>query len=133
VDSNALLGNVDYAYKFSFWDGACLPVGLGLSLILNGIFLARHINNDQVLTLPDVYAKRYGPLVEILVSLATITSFLFLLAGNFVGMSNIISYVWGIDFEAAVWITAFIVWAYTVSGGAFSVACEFTVLLLFCC
>jgi Na+/proline symporter len=78
VDSNALLGNVDYAYKFSFWDGACLPVGLGLSLILNGIFLARHINNDQVLTLPDVYAKRYGPLVEILVSLATITSFLFL-------------------------------------------------------
>lgn len=23
VDSNALLGNVDLAYKFQFWDGAC--------------------------------------------------------------------------------------------------------------
>ena len=85
LDSNALLGNVDLSYKFHFWDGAVLPVGLGLSLILNGIFLARHVNNDNVLTLPDIYAKRYGKTVEILISCVTITSFLFLLAGNLVG------------------------------------------------
>ena len=85
LDSNALLGNVDLSYKFHFWDGAVLPVGLGLSLILNGIFFARHVNNDNVLTLPDIYAKRYGKTVEILLSCVTITSFLFLLAGNLVG------------------------------------------------
>lgn len=28
----------------SFWDGAVLPMGLGLSLVINGLFIARHIN-----------------------------------------------------------------------------------------
>jgi solute:Na+ symporter, SSS family len=81
-----------------------------------------------VLTLPDVYAKRYGPLVEVLVSLATLMSFLFLLAGNFYGMGKVVSYVWGIEEQAAVWISALIVWSYTISGGAYSVACKYTYL-----
>jgi Sodium:solute symporter family len=86
IDSNALLGNADLAYKYSFWDGAVLPIGLGLSLIINGCTLAPKINCDfdGVLTLPDIYAKRYGRLVEILVSCATLISFMMLLAGNLV-------------------------------------------------
>ena len=28
IDSNALLGNVDLSYKFSFWDGASFLVGI---------------------------------------------------------------------------------------------------------
>eukprot|EP00984_Skeletonema_dohrnii_P033250 scaffold29187_cov59-Skeletonema_dohrnii-CCMP3373.AAC.1 len=64
IDSNAILGNVDLSYKFHFYDGAVLPIGLGLSLILNGVFLASKINKDGALTLPDVYAKRYGKVVE---------------------------------------------------------------------
>lgn len=28
----------------SYWDGAVLPMGLGLSLVINGLFIARHIN-----------------------------------------------------------------------------------------
>lgn len=85
VDSNALLGNVDLSYKYQFFDGAVIPIGLGLSLILNGIFLAHKINGESALTLPDVLAKRYGKVVEVLVSCTTITSFLMLLAGNLVG------------------------------------------------
>ena len=86
IDSNAILGNADLSYKFHFYDGAVLPIGLGLSLILNGLFLARHINNEtDVLTLPDILAKRYGKVPEILVSIATIVSFMMLLAGNLVG------------------------------------------------
>lgn len=103
-------------------DGAVIPIGLGLSLIVNGLFLAHHINNELVLTLPDVLARRYGKVVETLVSLTCITSFLFLLAGNFLGMGNIVAYVWTIDVEAGIWVTAAIVWVYTVSGGLFSVA-----------
>ena len=56
IDSNAILGNADLAYKYHFFDGACLPIGLGLSLILNGIFLAGKINADGALTLPDVFS-----------------------------------------------------------------------------
>jgi hypothetical protein len=46
-----LLGNVDLSYKYSFYDGAVFPVGLGLSLILNGIVFARKINSmNNILT-----------------------------------------------------------------------------------
>jgi len=60
LDINSLLGNVDLAYKYGFWDGAVIPIGLGSSLVLNGLFLAHHVRNDMALTLPDVFAKRYG-------------------------------------------------------------------------
>lgn len=106
VDSNSLLGNIDLSYKFSFYDGAVIPIGLGLSLLLNGAFLAHHINLEKALTLPDVLSRRYGKTVELLVSLITITSFLMLLAGNLVGMSVITSYLWGISKSGGVWLAA---------------------------
>lgn len=105
------------------YQGAVIPIGLGLSLILNGIFLARHINSDtNILTLPDVLAKRFGKVTETIVGLVSITSFLMLLAGNLVGMGFILSYVWGIKETVGIWVTAVIVWTYTVTGGLFSVA-----------
>jgi Na+/proline symporter len=123
IDSNSTLGNVDLSYKFAFYDGVVLPIGLGCSLILNGLFLARHINAERnVLTLVDVYAKRYGKLVEVMVSCASIVSFMMLLAGNLVGMGVVLAYVYGISTNAGVWTSASLVWGYTVSGGLFSVA-----------
>jgi Na+/proline symporter len=123
IDSNMLLGNVDLSYKYSFYDGAIFPVGLGLSLILNSIIFARRINSmNNILTLPDVLAVRYGKGVEVLVSLITITSFMMLLAGNLVGMGFVTSYVWGTSQTLGIWVSAYIVWAYTVGGGLFSIA-----------
>lgn len=122
IDSNALLGNVDLSYKFHFYDGAVIPIGLGFSLILNAVFLAGRINRERLLTLPDLFAKRYGRTVEVLVSLATSVSFLFLLAGNLVGMSLILSYLLQVSPSAAVWISTALVWAYTACGGLLSVA-----------
>lgn len=122
VDSNALLGNADLSYKFHFYDGAVLPIGLGLSLILNGLFLAHHVNNELVLTLPDIYGKRYGVATEIAASLCTCVSFLCLLAGNLVGMGAIVGYLFGVTDAGAVFISGLICLAYVASGGLFSVA-----------
>lgn len=122
IDSNALLGNADLSYKYHFWDGAVLPIGLGLSLILNGLFLAHHVNNEMVLTLPDIYAKRYGVAGELAASVCTCVSFLCLLAGNLVGMGAIVGYIFGVTDTAAVFISGFICLAYVASGGLFSVA-----------
>lgn len=122
IDSNAILGAATLSYKYHFWDGAVLPIGLGLSLILNAIFLARKINEDNALTLPDVFGKRYGKLVEVMASICTIISFLCLLAGNLVGMGAIISYLLSISQEGAIWLSVSIVWVYTVAGGLYSVA-----------
>jgi Na+/pantothenate symporter len=85
LDSNALLGNVDFSYKYHFWDGMVFPLGLGLSLVINGFTLAPKVHAENVLTLPDIFAKRYGSLVELCISVICIISFLFLLAGNLVG------------------------------------------------
>eukprot|EP00898_Chlorokybus_atmophyticus_P001194 jgi/Chlat1/2075/Chrsp17S02772 len=34
LDSNATLGSVQYAYRYQYFDGAVIPIGLGLSLFL---------------------------------------------------------------------------------------------------
>ena len=34
LDASSALGNLDLAYKYHFWDGAALPIGLALSLFL---------------------------------------------------------------------------------------------------
>lgn len=57
-----------------------------------------------------------------MVSIVTIISFMMLLAGNLVGMGVILAYVWGIEQAAGIWTSATIVWAYTITGGLFSVA-----------
>jgi Na+/proline symporter len=80
-------------------------MGLGLSLFNNAIWLARHINHDYALTLPDVLSKRYGKVVEILVSIFCCTSFLCLLAGNLVGMGAVLSYLVNISQEGAIWVS----------------------------
>jgi Na+/proline symporter len=122
IDSNVLLGNADASYKYSFWDGAVLPIGVGLSLILNAVLLAHRINAEGALTLPDVLARRYGKTVEVIVSLSSVLSFIMLLAGNLVGLGNICSYLWGISTKTAISIVASIIWSYTISGGMFSAA-----------
>jgi len=123
IDSNAILGNVTNSYRFHFFDGVVLPIGLGSSLIMNGLFLAPHLNREEnVLTLPDVLAKRYGKIPEVMISICTIISFMMLLAGNLVGMGTVLGYVYDMSTASGIWMACGIVWAYTITGGLFSVA-----------
>ena len=100
----------------------CLPLGLALSLFLNAVFLARHINNSNALTLPEIYAQTYGPATEVLVSIISCCSFVALLAGNLVGMSVIFGYVYNLSLIPSVFISGAIMLVYTLCGGLFSVA-----------
>lgn len=126
-DASAALGNVDLGYKYHWWDGAALPIGLGLSLIFNGLFLARHINTisaeEGMITLPDLFRLRFGYGAELLASLVTLISFLFLLAGNLVGAGKILGFLLSVDSPIlGIWIAAILIWLYTIAGGLFSVA-----------
>ena len=123
IESGGLLGNVSLSYKFHFWDGVVIPIGIGFSLLINALFFAAKLNAESnVLTLPDVYAKNYGKVVEVLASLICIVSFIILLAANLSGLGQICGYLWDIPTRAGIWMAAIIVWSYTISGGLFSVA-----------
>ncbi|CAM9703494.1 unnamed protein product [Ascophyllum nodosum] len=97
-------------------------MGLGLSLVINGVFIARYINKAHCLTLPDFYGKAFGPAVEVLVSLLTCISFICLLAGNLVGLSTIIRFLFGGNLATSVFIAGIITMIYTGAGGLLSVA-----------
>jgi Na+/proline symporter len=101
---------------------AVIPIGLSLSLFINGIFLAPLVHDDEVWTLVDVFAKRYGKTVEIMISSCSILSFIMLLAGNLVGAGRVLAYVWSVPESMGIWLSAAFVWLYTYCGGLISVA-----------
>lgn len=121
-DSNASLGNSAFAFADGFWAGAILPLGLATALFLTGKFFAEPLNKMNLLTLPDYYNMRYGRLVEFLVSILTVISFVILLAGNLAGIGILFQYILGVPYALAVTLMAALILAYTMAGGLFSVA-----------
>ncbi|EOD41976.1 hypothetical protein EMIHUDRAFT_194620 [Emiliania huxleyi CCMP1516] len=111
-------GNVDLAYNYHFWDGFALPFGIGWSLVLVGIFFAKPLNDMKLLTLPDVFGRRFGPASEVAFGVFAIVSFICLFGSNLV-----IAYVFGLGSPyAGICIAGCTVWVYTVAGGMLSVA-----------
>jgi Sodium:solute symporter family len=132
IDPSSTLGNAEWAYKTSFFDGAAVPIGGAISLVLNGLLLASYVNKEQVLTLPDVLARRYGPVVETVVSTFAVVTLLMLIAGNLERCAKIVSYLWNTSLVASLWIVALCIWLITVSGGLVSATSTSVVQGLFC-
>ncbi|MCF7551276.1 hypothetical protein [Pseudonocardia sp. WMMC193] len=120
VDSNATLGNTDLSAGFGFWAGASLPLGLGLCLLLTGVFFAKRMNAMGLLSLPDFYRIKYGRGVELASSVLMIFSFCILLAGNLVAGGFLFERFLGTSYTAGVLIIVGVVLAYTITGGMFS-------------
>jgi SSS family solute:Na+ symporter len=122
IDGNSSLGNVSLVYQFGFWSGAVIPIGLGICLLLTGLFYGKRLNKMAMLTLPDFYYRRFGNGAEGISSILMTISFIVLVAGNFAASGFILSTVLQIDFFWAMLITSIIVLVYTFAGGLFSSA-----------
>jgi len=122
IDGNSSLGNVSLVYQFGFWSGAVIPIGLGICLLLTGLFYGKRLNKMAMLTLPDFYYRRFGNGAEGISSVLMTISFIVLVAGNFAASGFILSTVLQIDFFWAMLITSIIVLVYTFAGGLFSSA-----------
>jgi SSS family solute:Na+ symporter len=120
VDSNATLGNTDLSSHFGFWAGVSLPLGLGICLLLTGIFFAKRMNAMGLLSLPDFYRIRYGRGVEITASILMIFSFCILLAGNLVAGGFLFERFLGTSYPVGVLLIVAVVLTYTITGGMFS-------------
>jgi solute:Na+ symporter, SSS family len=120
VDSNATLGNTDLTYSLGFWAGASLPLGLGLCLLVTGIFFAKRMNAMKLLSLPDFYRIKYGRGVELSSSILMIFSFSLLLAGNLVAGGFLFERFLGTPYWLGVLLIVAVVLSYTLTGGMFS-------------
>ena len=122
IDGNSSLGNVALVYDFGFWAGAVIPIGLGICLLMTGLFYGKILNKMSMFTLPDFYFRRYGNGAEGISGVLMIISFTVLVAGNFAASGFILETVFGISYLWAILIAAVIVLAYTFAGGLFSSA-----------
>lgn len=120
VDGNATLGAVSVMYTGSVWAGPMISVGLALSLVIVGRFLASPLNDMNLLTLPDFFARRYGKQTELLVSIVTIVSFIILIAGNLSAVAWVLSVVSGSSYLTALVTATAVILAYTIAGGLYS-------------
>jgi SSS family solute:Na+ symporter len=120
VDSNATVGNTDLTATFGFWSGASLAIGLAISLLLAGLFLAKPMNAMKLFTLGDYFRTRYDRKVEIIASVIMIFAFTILLAGNLVACGFLLERFAGIPYALGVILAVTLVLAYTVAGGLFS-------------
>lgn len=121
IESGGTYGNANLSYSAGFWAGALLPVGVGVSLLLIGLFYAEPLNKMKLLTLPDFYFRRFGRLVELLASAMTVFGFVILLAANIAGIGIILNFVFGVNETYAIIGIAFVVMIYTMAGGLFAV------------
>jgi solute:Na+ symporter, SSS family len=117
VDTNATLGNTDLSSEFGFWAGAALPLGLGLCLLITGLFFAKPMNRMGLTTLPDYYRLRFGRPVEVTSSVLMMLAFAILVAGNLVAGGFLFEYFVGFPYWLGVVLIAGIVLLYTGAGG----------------
>jgi SSS family solute:Na+ symporter len=120
VDGNATLGAVSLTYTASVWTGFLISLGLALSLVVVGWFLASPLNEMNLLTLPDFFYRRYGKHTELLVSLLTTVSFIVLIAGNLSAVAWVLSVVSNGDYAWALVIATLVIVSYTIAGGLYS-------------
>lgn len=120
VDSNATVGNMDLASSSGFWAGSLLAIGLGIALLLSGIFIAKPMNKLGLFSLGDFFRLKYGHKFEVLASCVMTMAYIILLAGNLVAIGDLFQYFLGIPYVAGLFIMAGLVLLYTLCGGLLS-------------
>ena len=120
IDGNATLGNTSLTYSTGFWAGAAIPIGLAVSLLIVGRFLAGPLNKMDLLTLPEFFYRRYGRTAELLASVLTIICFIVVVAGNLSAVAWILSVVSGFSYGQCLLIGTGVILLYTVAGGLYA-------------
>jgi solute:Na+ symporter, SSS family len=120
VDGNATLGNVSLVWSSNVWGGLLIPLGLAVSLVLVGKYLAAPLNEMDLMTLPEFFYRRYSKKTELLVSVITMVCFTVLIAGNLSAVAWILSVVSGMSYGQALVIGTAVILAYTMAGGLYS-------------
>ncbi|MCL1886743.1 MAG: sodium:solute symporter family protein [Betaproteobacteria bacterium] len=100
------------------------PFGAGLCLMLVGIVLAKRLYRMNLMTIGDYYRNRFGRVVEVMVTLCIVVSYLGWVAAQIKALGLVFNVVSGgyISMNVGMIIGAVSVLIYTLMGGMWSVA-----------
>ncbi len=98
------------------------PWGYGLSLIIGGLWFAPIMRRRGFTTMLDPLEDRFGRPAAAILSLPALTGEIFWTAAILTALGTTFRTILGIDFRAAILLSAAVAIAYTVAGGLWAVA-----------
>ncbi len=97
------------------------PIGAGLCLILAGFLVAGPMWREKLLTVPDLFRKRFGRAAEVLAAIIMVPSYFGWIAAQFVALAGMARLFFGIDPVIGLVAVAILGTGYTLLGGMWSV------------
>lgn len=97
------------------------PVGAGACLLLAGLFVAGPMWRMQLLTVPDLFRRKFGPAAELISSLILVPSYFGWIAAQFTALAEVLHLFFGIPLDSGLAIVAVVGTGYTLMGGMWSV------------
>lgn len=122
VDGGYLLGTAEGVFKGSVALGAQGGLCFGISLILGGLLFAKRMRALEYTTLIDPFEARFGRKWAAVLFIPAMLGEVFWSAELLVAIGSTVGVMTGIPLGVSILLSAFVVTAYTILGGMWSVA-----------
>lgn len=124
MSSWLLMGLPGVAYLSGVCDAAWTAIGLGIGTYLNWLFVARRLRrysaNINAFTVPSFYSKRFHDDKNILNAICALVIVIFFIpytASGFAACGKLFNSLFGVDYMAAMVVSAIVIVGYTIMGG----------------
>lgn len=97
------------------------PLGAGFCLLLTGLLIAGPMWREKLLTVPDLFRKRFGRAAELMAAFVMVPSYFGWIAAQFVALAGMANLFFGIDPFVGLALVGAIGTGYTLIGGMWSV------------
>ncbi|MBU0579858.1 MAG: sodium:solute symporter family protein, partial [Candidatus Margulisbacteria bacterium] len=115
------MGTAGMAFKKGLLGVISDPFAAGVSLILAGLFYVALLRRMKLLTITDIFGKRYSKGTEIFASILMVPVYIGWLGSQMVAMGYVLNVITGIDPVVGIVLGALIVLIYTYAGGMWAV------------
>lgn len=116
-----ITGSASVVYLYGPWVGILHFAGAPIGMLLL-YFISSKVRSSTKITVPEIFAARYGDFASILAVICIMLAYVGLCATQIKAAGNIISLITGMDVNGATVLAAIGILLITVFGGMFSVA-----------
>ena len=124
MSSWLLMGLPGVAYLTGVADPGWTAIGLGVGTYINWLVVARRLRRYSArigaITVPDFFSRRFGEKKHILTAMAAILIIVFFVpytASGFAACGKLFNSLFGVDYMAAMVVSACVIVGYTITGG----------------